>query len=1173
MKLNELVTIAPRYTRSVNLERDIGDASAVTGYVLTPIGVDFLRRVQRVLTGAPGPRAWSITGPYGSGKSAFALFLANLLSGARAQGATESQKILKNTIPDLASELLDQRKSDAIPAAGFCPVLVSGSGSRIAPCLLESVIRDVTRFAKKAHRLSTLRTVQRLLKESRRGVGITPTAVVVALKELAVELRKTEKCQGIIIIADELGKFLEFAAHQPEENDVFLLQLLAEATVGNGKPNLLLVTVLHQAFDQYASGLRPVLRNEWAKVQGRFEDVAFQDPPEETLRVLSSAIVQEPCTLAQHYRKEAAALASAIYDLGCAPLSVSKRQFCDLMAGCAPLHPVSALALARLCRKFGQNQRSLFSFLTSRNVNGFASFVERDVSVGNIQFFGLSQLYDYTADSLGSGLNIGEAGTRWAEVTTALEAHRDLSLEETQALKAIGLLSAIGPYGELKPSLKLLQIVLGHGVARKVCESLQNRSVLVYRKHSASFALWLGSDIDFGERIDDAARRLSPHASLASRIGSTYAARPLVAKRHSFSTGTLRYFRIRFADVATFSRMLDRDSEADGVVLYALPNTPAEHQELTRLAMNSEARERSDVIVAIPRNIEPLAASFRELELLKWVEGNTPALQGDVVARKELRARLQASEKVLELELDQLFSPAASSSTAWYHRGIEQRIQSSRGLSHLLSDICSDVYSHTPKIKNELLNRRVLSSAAAKARRNLIQAMISAADKPNLGISGFPPELSMYRSLLEVNGLHRSGADGSYFLAAPYSNSSVHAAWGAIEKFFNESELQKRPITELFATLQAPPFGIKMGVIPVLFCAAAIVHDTEVAFYEGGAFVPEVTVDVFERLLKSAGTFELRSYRIEGVRKTVFSEYAKLLGAAPVRSDNLVAIIKPLYRFFNRLQDYTRRTASLSPKAVAIREALLAARDPDHILFHDLPIACGFDPFEVSKAHPGGVRAFFHELQSGFAELQRCYDDLLYRLQQLLYQAFDIKEADARKIIQQRAATVADYAVEPRMKAFIMHLCADDLEDVPWIEAIGALLAGKPPKSWNDADRARYEVSVSELSRNLRHIEALVFEITRPEVVKDAAAEVFRIGVTDRHSKELEAVVSVASKDTGILTTAIIDLEGVLEKSGLADRPDLSLAALAVVSKSFLSRLGQVTVSKPAVGALIRHDS
>ena len=610
MKLNELVTIAPRYTRSVNLERDIGDASAVTGYVLTPIGVDFLKRIQRALAGAPGPRAWSITGPYGSGKSAFVLFLANLLNGTRALGATESQKILKNAFPDLASELLDQRKSDAIPPSGFCPVLLSGSGSRMAPCLLESVVRDVTRFTKKAHRLSTLQTVQRLLKDCRRGIAVNPAAVVVAIKGLAVELRKTEKCLGIIVIADELGKFLEFAAHRPEENDIFLLQLLAEATVGNGKPDLLLVTVLHQAFDQYASGLRPVLRNEWAKVQGRFEDVAFQDPPEETLRVLSNAIVQHPCTLAQHYRKETALLAGAIYDLGCAPASISKRQFSDLMAACAPLHPVSALVLARLCRKFGQNQRSLFSFLTSRNVNGFASFTELDVSVGNIQFFGLPQLYDYTADSLGSGLSIGEAGTRWAEVTTALEAHRDLSPEETQAVKTIGLLSSIGPYGELKPSLKLLETVLGHGIARRVCESLEKRSVLVYRKHSSSFALWLGSDIDFNERIEDATRRLSANASLASRISSTYAARPLVAKRHSFSTGTLRYFRIRFADVATFSRMLERDAVADGIVVYALPNTPAERQELARLAMHSEARERTDVLVAIPKNVEP---SSREL--------------------------------------------------------------------------------------------------------------------------------------------------------------------------------------------------------------------------------------------------------------------------------------------------------------------------------------------------------------------------------------------------------------------------------------------------------------------------------------------------------------------------------------------------------------------------------
>jgi hypothetical protein len=419
--------------------------------------------------------------------------------------------------------------------------------------------------------------------------------------------------------------------------------------------------------------------------------------------------------------------------------------------------------------------------------------------------------------------------------------------------------------------------------------------------------------------------------------------------------------------------------------------------------------------------------------------------------------------------------------------------------------------------------------------------------------------------------MHRA-VDGEYLLTAPHLHSTIFPAWHAIEKFFGEAELEKQPLDKLFAKLRRPPFGMKSGVIPVLFCVACIVHDTEIAIYESNAFVPEITIDVFERILKSPETFTLRSYRIEGVRKTVFQEYAKLLGADAADSDNLVAVIKPLYRFFNRLQDYTKRTASLSQKAIAVREALLAARDPDQILFHDLPVACEFNPFESQKMSERSVRTFFHELHGAFAELQRCYDDLLSRLQLLLFQAFDLSGANARALLQQRTAALAEYAVEPRMRAFIMHLCADDLETVAWIEAIGALLAGKPPKSWNDADRARYEVSVAELSRSLKHIEALAFELSRPSVARDAGAEVYRIGITDHHSKEIEAVVTVTSKDKTKFTNTIKELEAALEKGGVAGSAALSLAALAAVAKEFLARLDAPEAARKGIEVLHSHD-
>jgi hypothetical protein len=71
-------------------------------------------------------------------------------------------------------------------------------------------------------------------------------------------------------------------------------------------------------------------------------------------------------------------------------------------------------------------------------------------------------------------------------------------------------------------------------------------------------------------------------------------------------------------------------------------------------------------------------------------------------------------------------------------------------ISQLLSDVFDRVFGKSPRIRNELIVRRTLSSAAAMARQNLIEAMLQRADQPTLGIEGFPPERSIYESVLGV---------------------------------------------------------------------------------------------------------------------------------------------------------------------------------------------------------------------------------------------------------------------------------------------------------------------------------------------------------------------------------------------------------------------------------------
>ncbi len=74
--LDKLVVVSPRFARSVSLVRDAHRADALDGYILTPTGRAVLRRLTDALHGETTVRAWSITGPYGSGKSALALFAA-----------------------------------------------------------------------------------------------------------------------------------------------------------------------------------------------------------------------------------------------------------------------------------------------------------------------------------------------------------------------------------------------------------------------------------------------------------------------------------------------------------------------------------------------------------------------------------------------------------------------------------------------------------------------------------------------------------------------------------------------------------------------------------------------------------------------------------------------------------------------------------------------------------------------------------------------------------------------------------------------------------------------------------------------------------------------------------------------------------------------------------------
>ena len=155
----------------------------------------------------------------------------------------------------------------------------------------------------------------------------------------------------------------------------------------------------------------------------------------------------------------------------------------------------------------------------------------------------------------------------------------------------------------------------------------------------------------------------------------------------------------------------------------------------------------------------------------------------------------------------------------------------------------------------------------------LIQAMLENGDKKNLGITGYPAEMSIYRSLLWNTAIHHEveGVWG-FHPPKPDDKNRVAHTWNAIETFLKKCEGERQPVEDLYQCLKKPPLGLRDGPLPILLCAAMLHYKTEIALYENGSFIADWSMPVFERLLKAPQQFELKRFRMAGIRADLFAQ-------------------------------------------------------------------------------------------------------------------------------------------------------------------------------------------------------------------------------------------------------------------------------------------------------------
>jgi len=460
-----------------------------------------------------------------------------------------------------------------------------------------------------------------LAKNIAKGQKIDNQTALNMLKEVA-----QTSGTGVLLIIDELGKNLEFAAQSQGVDDLFLLQQIAEMSAGEKDSKVFMLGLLHQSFSDYAHELTSAQRNEWEKIQGRFEDVPFAESSDQVMRLIGQAIDQtksEPILSsinywAEDWRKKLDHRENS-----------SKIWFkSDNLSSIYPLHPISAFVLPILCCRYAQNDRSLFTFLTSSEPYSLACFLnEVPFDEKNLPVLKLHRVYDYFIESAGISMSSRPQMQRWLEIHGRISDAKHIELDALLVLKTIGILNLVSLSGALKATRSLVILAMcdcpdNHVEQERwanVIDKLIDRGFITWRKRLDEIRIWEGTDFDIEQAIYEQIQvEQKPLANLLSEFCPL---RPLVAQRHSYQTGTLRYFERKYLDSSSqIENLTCNDKGSDGLIVYWVDN-----KKLFK-KVPAKTKTGKPLIFICASKFNGLQAACLEFAALKKIEGNAPAI-------------------------------------------------------------------------------------------------------------------------------------------------------------------------------------------------------------------------------------------------------------------------------------------------------------------------------------------------------------------------------------------------------------------------------------------------------------------------------------------------------------------------------------------------------------------
>lgn len=959
--LKNHIKIAEGFQYSVNISFDMHNDDKIKGFIPTAASLEIIEDIMLSISDNSTDRARILIGAYGKGKSHIILVLLSMLLRKELSLFDRLLAQIKEYSPKFYDFTIDYIKSEK----KLLPIIIQSNTTSLTQAFLgamqkalgEEGFEDLmpeTHFQAAIDRINDWKdkyscTYERFasvlnepvpefisklsdfsIEAYDKFVELFPSLTsgslfnpflgfdVIELYSKIIDKLQAKGYHGVFVVYDEFSKFLEAGITKVSSVDIKLLQDFAEKCNRSKDKQMHLLLISHKDISNYIDKLPKQKVDGWKGVSERFKHMVVRNNYLQVYEIISTIIDQDDKFFADFFKTYGEKFEDMKQSLAQTNLfsELSDEQIEMVIKGCYPLHPISTFILPRLSEKVAQNERTLFTFLSSRNKNTLSTFI--DQADNALPVLTPDYIYDYFEPLFKREAYTSEIHKLFILTTNILNKLQPDSLG-CKIIKTLALIYITEQFEKLSPTPDIIietyrETVNNISEITETLNDLQDRKYVIYLKKSNNYLKLKNSiGIDIGAKIADTVEKNRAIYRVRDILNNASFDNYMYPTSYNDDHEITRYFDFTFIESDEFLSVENWDKKienisADGVIYGIIAKDTDEIKTVSDVLASGQADHNRVVFVLSQSeyDIEKIAFEYQAVKSLK-----TQAEQNDEALIEEYNIYIEDLEEVIEQFISVYIKPETRQSL-YYYLGKKQTIFRKAQISQLLSKICTDIYTDTPIINNEAINKDSLPPIAINSRAKVIAGLLNVQLEPWLGLSGSGQEISILRSTLVMTGVLTDISTQPKLVISGNQNSKMQKVLDEISCFFKESS-NNRPTSfgVLYDRLIKAEhrIGLRKGVIPIYI--AAVLHSfKQFSVTTRGSRELEINAELLNSINENPSEYsfcledwnEEKSNYIKGLEKL----FANHIMEKEKEYNTFAYIVRAMQRWFISLPRYAK---------------------------------------------------------------------------------------------------------------------------------------------------------------------------------------------------------------------------------------------------------------------------